>query len=61
MTKSFHGISGALGLLITAAFWTSTTIAELFASRSAVIFVKTAIPWGFLLLIPCLPQLEALG
>src|SRR5262249_3298439 len=31
-----------------------TALSELFASEAMVIAVKTAIPWGFLLLIPAL-------
>jgi len=40
--------------LTIATFWLSTALAELFASEASVVAVKTAIPWGFLLLIPAL-------
>ncbi|MBH9536771.1 hypothetical protein I6A82_03535 [Novosphingopyxis sp. YJ-S2-01] len=35
-------------------FWFSTLIAELFGTKAQIITVKTAIPWGFLLLVPAL-------
>lgn len=37
-----------------ATFWLATAISELFLSEAAVVAVKTAIPWGFLILIPAL-------
>ena len=52
MIKIIHPMAGILALLTIATFWVSTAAAELFASQAAVIAVKTAIPWGFLLLIP---------
>ena len=54
MTKIIHPMAGILALLTIATFWLSTAVAELFGSQAAVIAVKTAIPWGFLLLIPAL-------
>ena len=39
---------------LVATFWLPTALAELFGSQTDVIAVKTAIPWGFLLLIPAL-------
>jgi hypothetical protein len=54
MPKIVHPIAGALALLTIATFWLSTAFSELFASEATVIAVKTAIPWGFLLLIPAL-------
>ena len=35
-----------------ATFWLSTVASELSGSHAAIVAVKTAIPWGFLLLIP---------
>ncbi len=49
-----HPVAGALALLTIATFWLSTALSELFASHVIVTTVKTAIPWGFLLLIPAL-------
>ena len=54
MTKIIHPIAGLIALLTIASFWLSTVLSELFASEAAIIAVKTAIPWGFLLLIPAL-------
>ena len=54
MTKIIHPIAGVLALLTIATFWLSTAVSELFASHAVVTTVKTAIPWGFLLLIPAL-------
>jgi len=54
MTKIVHPLAGALALLTIATFWLATAVSELFASQAVVTSVKTAIPWGFLLLIPSL-------
>jgi len=54
MLKIIHPVAGALAILTIATFWLSTTLAEMFASEAIIISVKTAIPWGFLLLIPAL-------
>ena len=54
MIKIVQPIAGVVAILTIATFWLSTAFAELFASQAAVAAVKTAIPWGFLLLIPAL-------
>ena len=54
MLKLVHPVAGALALVIIATFWLSTALTELFGSEAAVISVKTAIPWGFIVLIPAL-------
>jgi hypothetical protein len=54
MTKIIHPVAGMLAILTIATFWLSTALSELLASEATVIAVKTAIPWGFLLLIPAL-------
>jgi hypothetical protein len=54
MVKIIHPVAGALAFLIIATFWVSTVLSELLASQAIVTSVKTAIPWGFLLLIPAL-------
>jgi hypothetical protein len=54
MIKTIHPVAGALALLTIATFWLSTALTEMFASQTIVTLVKTAIPWGFLLLIPAL-------
>jgi len=52
MMKIIHPIAGVLALLTIATFW--PVYAELFGSAALIVSVKTAIPWGFLLLIPAL-------
>lgn len=52
MTKFIHPVAGTVTLLTIVTFWLSSVLSELFGSEATVIAVKTAIPWGFLLLIP---------
>jgi hypothetical protein len=54
MSKLIHPVAGAVALLTIATFWFSTAMTELFASEAAVTAVKSAIPWGLLLLFPAL-------
>lgn len=54
MKNVIHPIAGAFALLTITIFWLSTAIVELFGSQAGIVAVKTAIPWGFLLLIPAL-------
>lgn len=54
MAKVIHPVAGAIALLTIATFWLSTALSELFASEAAAIAVKTAIPWGLLILVPAL-------
>lgn len=54
MLKVVHPLAGAFALLTIATFWLSTILAELCASPATVTAVKTAIPWGFLWLVPAL-------
>jgi hypothetical protein len=54
MTRIIHPVAGAIAMLTIATFWLSTALSELLASPGIVTAVKTAIPWGFLLLIPAL-------
>lgn len=54
MIKILHPVAGALAVVTIVTFWLSTALAELFGSQAVVVVVKTAIPWGFLLLIPAL-------
>jgi hypothetical protein len=61
MTKLIHPVAGVLAILVIATFWLSTVLSELFASEATVIAVKTAIPWGFLVLIPALMAAGASG
>jgi hypothetical protein len=61
MLKRLHPFAGAIGFLTILVFWTSTVASELSGSTAAVIAVKTAIPWGFLILIPALALAGATG
>ncbi len=61
MTKVIHPVAGTIALSTIATFWFSTVLSELFASQAAVIAVKTAIPWGFFLLVPALAAVGGSG
>ena len=61
MTKAIHPFAGAVALLTISTFWLSTAVSELLLSKAAVTTVKTAIPWGFLLLIPALTAVGGSG
>jgi hypothetical protein len=54
MIRIIHPVAGAVALGTIVAFWLSTVLSELSGSETATLAVKTAIPWGFLLLIPAL-------
>jgi|SRR5690606_29965215 hypothetical protein len=54
MKKIIHPIAGTIALLTIATFWVSTVAVELLGPQAAVVAVKSAIPWGFLVLIPAL-------
>lgn len=61
MIRIVHPVAGALALATIATFWLSTALSELFASQSVVVAVKTAIPWGFLVLVPALAATRGSG
>ncbi|WP_372094543.1 hypothetical protein [Tistrella mobilis] len=52
--RRIHPIAGTIALLTIASFWLATVTAEIWGSAATVALVKTAIPWGFLLLVPAL-------
>lgn len=54
MPRIIHPIAGLVAIFTIATFWLSTALSELFVSQATVIAVKTAIPWGFILLVPAL-------
>ncbi len=54
MKKIIHPVAGIIAMLTIATFWLSTALSELFWSFATVVAVKSAIPWGFLLLVPAL-------
>lgn len=54
MKKIIHPLAGVIAMLTIATFWLSTALSELFGSTATIVAVKSAIPWGFLLLVPAL-------
>lgn len=61
MIKIIHPLAGASAISIIAIFWVSTIGSELFGDQAAVTAVKTAIPWGFILLVPSLAATGGTG
>lgn len=61
MVRKIHPLAGAVAILTIATFWLSTVFSELFGSREMIVAVKTAIPWGFLLLIPAMAAVGGTG
>ncbi|HXX00579.1 MAG TPA: hypothetical protein VEJ00_05145 [Candidatus Acidoferrales bacterium] len=61
MKRIIHPVAGAIAILTIATFWCSTVLTELSGSKELGAAVKTAIPWGFLLLIPALVAVGASG
>ncbi len=59
--RYIHPIADAGALVITATFWLATVISELFGTVAMVVAVKTAIPWGLLLLVPMIALAGASG
>lgn len=56
-----HLFAGLIGFLTILTFWTSTVMTEAFGTLQAVAAVKSAIPWGFLILVPALAVTGATG
>lgn len=61
MLKTLHPAAGMLALATISLFWLSTLTSELFLPVSSVVAVKTAIPWGFLVLIPAVMAVGGSG
>jgi hypothetical protein len=61
MIKLIHPVADTVAIATIAIFWLSTALTELFAPHAVITSVKTAIPWGFLLLIPALAAAEGSG
>jgi len=61
MIKYIHPVAGGLATLTVATFWFSTAFSELFGSAATITAVKTAIPWGLLVLIPALAAAGGTG
>ena len=54
MLKVVHPIAGLLAILTIMTFWLLTAFSEAFGSHATIVWVKSAIPWGFLILLPAL-------
>lgn len=54
MTRRIHAIAGLLAFVTIATFWIASVVSELFGSMAWIAWVKTTIPWGFLILIPAI-------
>lgn len=61
MLRILHPLAGTVALGLIGTFWLSTMLAELSGSPPTVVAVKTAIPWGFLALVPALAAAGASG
>ena len=61
MKKIVHPIAGAIALVVITSFWISTVAVEVAGSREAIVWVKTAIPWGFILLVPAMAATGGTG
>jgi len=61
MPKYLHPTAGVVALATISLFWLATAASELFLPNSAVVAVKTAIPWGFLVLVPALMAAGSTG
>lgn len=61
MIKAIHPLAGAVAILTILTFWLSTALTELFGSEALVVTIKTAIPWGLLVLIPALAAAGGTG
>ncbi|MBC7280517.1 hypothetical protein [Hoeflea sp.] len=54
MLSVAHKTSGAIALVMIALFWGSTVLSEISFDAATVTAVKSAIPYGFIVLIPAL-------
>ena len=61
MKRFVHPIAGGLAMLMIAVFWTATVMAGLSGVEAWVVQVKTAIPWGLLVLVPALAAVGGTG
>ena len=61
MKTKIHAAAGGLAMVCIATFWSSTLWSELFASQSDIVFVKTAVLWGMLVLIPSMMTVGGSG
>lgn len=61
MTSTLHKVSGILAIVTISVFWLATAISEVLGGEAGIVVVKTAVPWGFVVLIPALITAGATG
>lgn len=61
MKNIIHPVAGALSILCLATFWLSTAASEVIGTYDTIVMVKTAIPWGILILVPALMATSGSG
>jgi hypothetical protein len=61
LRKRVHLVAATIGLLTILTFWISTVAVEFTGSHDLITFVKQAIPWGFLVLVPALAATGGTG
>ena len=61
MIRILHPLAGTAALVTILGFFGATVLAEAFGDRETVIAVKTALPWGFFVLLPALAATGASG
>lgn len=61
MLSTVHKTAAALATATISTFWFSTIISEVFLDHAALTAVKTAIPFGFFILIPAMATAGATG
>lgn len=54
LLNTLHAPAGLTAFALILTFWTSTLVVEIFGSPTAVAWVKTAIAWGLLILVPAI-------
>ncbi len=61
MVRLLHPVAGSVAFVTIAIFWVSTLGVELVGTHAQVVTVKTAIPYGLLVLIPAMIAVGASG
>jgi len=61
MPRRLHPVAGAIALLTILTFWIATVLAETLGDMATIVAVKTAIPWGLLILVPALAAVGGSG
>lgn len=61
MVPKVHAAAGGLALITIATFWSGTVLVEVIGTHAQVVWVKTAVLWGMLVLIPAMATAGASG